>query len=408
MSTWYKINLLPLAPYFFGKEIMAELGNRQSYFQRSAVFPQQSSLLGLLRHQILLQHGLAKPAVDNTGNAAKLVGNEGFNPAQKMESQDESGNATKGYGNIIRLSPVFLQRNNSGHYFVDDRQLTFDERGDIFETVPGESASVSSLSGQTKAIMLKSRNGAGSFDFTAKTPYREMLTDFAAADSVELDTVIRTSDQVGVYNYQKRPGETKESNAAYFKRVYENLGVRTALPSTKSGELFYIKSMNSANHLNPVWSFGFYVEMADDSTLQTSSGRMAIMGKEQSAFMISIEDATTNAAVMDNNTNEANGLVKIILLSDAFVHEAELLKHSLLINGVTVRFRSFTKPLDRHLFNHSNLRHKDKSECYHLLKRGTVIFTENAHAVANHLEEQSNWRTIGNNYFIIKPTSAHA
>lgn len=100
MSKWYKINLKPLAPYFFGQELNAELGNKQSYYQKSAIFPQQSTLLGLIRHQLLLQHGLAKPRVTGaTGNPKDLVGSVGFKPETIIPD----------YGKIEKLSPVFFQ-----------------------------------------------------------------------------------------------------------------------------------------------------------------------------------------------------------------------------------------------------------------------------------------------------------
>jgi len=393
MSKWYKINLLPLGPYFFGQELSAELGNKQSYFQRSAVFPQQSTLLGLLRHQILLQHGLAKPAMNLSPavNASGLIADEGFVPGKTS--------SVSKYGKIEKLSPVFFQKNNQGHYFLNDREFVGDDE-QKFKLIPGEEISYDSLSVKAKSTLaLKCKNAATPpvvKDYSNKDLFTEELWEIGDTDHVKLDEVIQDAAQVGVYNYQKRDGEANEKDAAYFKRVYKNAGATEKLPDSKSGEEFCRKQLDSA------WTFAFYVEMSDDITLTAGESRVAIMGKEQSAFLIKISDEPDNIDTSWMNTVPALGLQKLVLLSDAFVDEKVLLANSKLINGATVRFRSFSKNLS-HSFLHNNLKHADKSECYHLLKRGSVIFTESAGAIAKHLEEQTNWRTIGNNYFTIKP-----
>ncbi|MGH8559723.1 MAG: hypothetical protein ACRESZ_20175 [Methylococcales bacterium] len=403
MSKWYKINLLPLGPYFFGQEITAELGNRQSYFQRSAVFPQQSTLLGLLRYQILVQHGLAKPSVEGAiGNPQDLVADQGFKPKPE--------NCATSYGAILNLSPVFLQRNGTGHYFLCDHEFV-KEKEKTYELIPGKKINYHSLPGEKSTslhLTCKCIAEGTVKDYVNKYPFCETIVDLTGKEKFELSSVIRETKQVGVYKHHSRDGEDASSDRAYFKSVYQQMVTleEIARNNTIYKETFHKKPLDASLQLSPEWTFAFYAELENDQTLAVSEHRIAFMGKEKSAFLIQITDQDIDPSWM--SCSAASGLEKVILLSDAYVPESELLKHSLLINGKTVRFRSFSRNISSHKFEYANLKRDgkgekgDKSESHHLLKRGSVIYTENSSAIAGILKTQKHWRTIGYNYFTVK------
>jgi hypothetical protein len=409
MSKWYKVNLLPLGPYFFGQELIAEQGNRQNYFKRSAAFPQQSTLLGMLRHQILLQHGLARPVVNKaTVDVDGLIAHKGFEPETKAGR----------YGKIMNMSPVFLQQDGKGHYFIRDQEWV-KKAGDklpySLTMFPGPSADLqelrfSSLSGEsyfTPQLQCLQDGKKETELYTNKFKPKEFLVALEGHNKFGLDKVFGDATATGVYKFVSR-GEQKEDdqNSAYFKNVSKWIGSREGIPKVNDLEETEICAEKEKDSkfftLEREWTFGFYVEMEDDATLATSERRVAIMGKERSAFLVEITDQGIDNKWMQPQAGA--DLQKVVLLSDAFVDEAELLKHTVLITGSTVRFRSFTKAYneDRH-FSHANLDKGMKSACHHLLKRGTVIYTKKAPDVAKLLVGETNWRTIGNNYFMILP-----
>ena len=53
-KTIYHIKLRPLDKFFFGGEQNFDGGKERNYLVHSAYFPQQTALLGLVRHMLLL------------------------------------------------------------------------------------------------------------------------------------------------------------------------------------------------------------------------------------------------------------------------------------------------------------------------------------------------------------------
>ena len=107
------ITLKPLMPFFFGYEnTFGKKGT--NYYVKSALFPQQSAILGMLRREILLQAGLLTRKlrdewVDEHKSevAKKLVGSGKF----------KSFNDEIDIGVIKSISPVFLKKKEK-YYFL--------------------------------------------------------------------------------------------------------------------------------------------------------------------------------------------------------------------------------------------------------------------------------------------------
>lgn len=109
----YQIKLTPVEGYFFGgeKHIENEKGElRTNYFVESNLYPQQTTLLGLLRYFLLTQN----LSVFNMGkildkpNAAKLIG----------ESSFDFGNSSLTYGKIASISPMYLNDGTDNYFFA--------------------------------------------------------------------------------------------------------------------------------------------------------------------------------------------------------------------------------------------------------------------------------------------------
>lgn len=101
----YLITLKPLTPFFFGGENTFGEG-KINYFARSNYLPQQTTLLGMLRHELLIQNDLI--GTDPLQNDWKtLIGEKSF--------QKQNGNFVKDFGAIKNISPVFLS-NGEMHF----------------------------------------------------------------------------------------------------------------------------------------------------------------------------------------------------------------------------------------------------------------------------------------------------
>lgn len=101
----YYITLEPLTPFFFGGENTFGEG-KINYFARSNYLPQQTTLLGMLRHELLIQNDLigTDPKLNDWNS---LIGENSF---QKLNNQ-----YIDDFGAIKNISPVFLS-NGKEHY----------------------------------------------------------------------------------------------------------------------------------------------------------------------------------------------------------------------------------------------------------------------------------------------------
>ena len=360
MSQWYQVMLEPEGPYFFGQELIAELGNRQDYFRRSARFPQQSTLLGMLRHQLLLQNGLAIPQVAE-GNANGLIGVRGFFPSE----------ATWGYGKIKQLGPVHLAKEASGAYFLRNRDYVTDQ---LHPIVMGEPMEVVGLGGPGKALQL-TMNGK---PWNAKDAFAEVLEDLGGNHKVIAKDVFSVVNRVGVHKVASRKGLISDDyDEGYIRSEYESL--------------------------KPGWAFAFHVEMEDETSLSECKGRAVMMGKEQSVFHSTISKTARPAWV--NAPQSSSGLCKLLLLSDAFISDDDLYQKAGMVLGQTVRYRSLARRTQsgKHAWDARLNRNADRSSSYRLLGRGTVIYTESPQEVAALFSQHQAWKAIGNNYIMEIP-----
>jgi hypothetical protein len=112
----YIITLKPVTPYFWGMEQVSELGNKRNYYLESALFPQQTAVLGMLRYQALAQFGFLSIPDHFRIDATKLIGDSSFDIAN-----------TKGYGAISKISPLQLHKGNSLYLLRSRDFFTFKE-----------------------------------------------------------------------------------------------------------------------------------------------------------------------------------------------------------------------------------------------------------------------------------------
>ena len=109
MSKKYLITIKPLEPYFFGGEQTFGEGDDANYYAVSLSLPQQTTLMGMLRKEILVQSNLFKfdysYSFDEKLKINELIGERSFD-IQKISTEGK-----RSFGIIERISPVFFNKN---------------------------------------------------------------------------------------------------------------------------------------------------------------------------------------------------------------------------------------------------------------------------------------------------------
>ncbi len=110
------ITLKPLTPFFFGyNDTFGKKGG--NYYVKSALFPQQTAILGMIRKEILLQAGFLTRKlrdewvdINNSNEAKKYVG------SGKFKNFDDEIDL----GKIKSISPIFLKKDNDFYFLMPD------------------------------------------------------------------------------------------------------------------------------------------------------------------------------------------------------------------------------------------------------------------------------------------------
>lgn len=405
----YLIELKPISSFFFGTEDPKSDDEKVNYFQRSAYFPQQTALLGMIRFQLLKQYGLL-PINDNTDMASRLIGEKSFHVSSELPS----------FGVINSLSPLMLLKDDNkeddikegdnkeeAYYLFDKSYVRYsdDEKRVKLKLEMNNQASLRSENHNIPAmpLLVLDRNGEPSVKYIAKYPF---VSEFdtvqrnkAKEEDTKMDSLFHSKEQVGI---EKSPdGVTKED--AYYKMEYKTL---------EKG-----------------WKFGFVVDLNDDlikkliedskkGSNQLSKddlkrdlkGDFVVLGKERSTFKMSVtkidkkkRDALLGQSEIEYPQDNNNDMYKISLLSDTYIDdEKKFYKHTSFANIDTIDFNNIffkVSPKDNRYDSKPKKGGRRK-----LIKRGSEIFTKEPETLIRMIKEDEIARCfykIGYNHFII-------
>lgn len=405
----YLIELKPISSFFFGTEDPKSDDEKVNYFQRSAYFPQQTALLGMIRFQLLKQYGLL-PINDNTDMASRLIGEKSFHVSSELPS----------FGVINSLSPLMLLKDDNkeddikegdnkeeAYYLFDKSYVRYsdDEKRVKLKLEMNNQASLRSENHNIPAmpLLVLDRKGEPSEKYIAKYPF---VSEFdtvqrnkAKEEDTKMDSLFHSKEQVGI---EKSPdGVTKED--AYYKMEYKTL---------EKG-----------------WKFGFVVDLNDDlikkliedskkGSNQLSKddlkrdlkGDFVVLGKERSTFKMSVtkidkkkRDALLGQSEIEYPQDNNNDMYKISLLSDTYIDdEKKFYKHTSFANIDTIDFNNIffkVSPKDNRYDSKPKKGGRRK-----LIKRGSEIFTKEPETLIRMIKEDEIARCfykIGYNHFII-------
>lgn len=122
----YLIKLKPLAPFFFGSEMTFGDGENQNYYAKSNAFPQQTTILGMLRKELLIQAKLFKEKWSDYSPSDK-------DKMKQLIGESFSLDGENKFGKVKRISPVFLSSEN-GNFLTTPKDYQLN-----FKTIKGKS-----------------------------------------------------------------------------------------------------------------------------------------------------------------------------------------------------------------------------------------------------------------------------
>jgi CRISPR-associated protein Cmr3 len=186
----YKIKLTPVDYFFFGGEkhsINKKTGEPESnYYVESNPYPQQTTLLGLIRYYLLLKNNdiFNGNKITDKGKASEFIGDCSFDYNQK----------TKKYGKIISLSGLYFC-NGENNYFFAPLDIDF----------------------TIKNFLLFKEDKI----YNAKDHYDEICQQIfnENGEIIKLSEIVKDSPRVG--NEKSEKGESKEDK--FYKQNFKSL-----------------------------------------------------------------------------------------------------------------------------------------------------------------------------------------
>ncbi len=355
MSKKYKITLSPVDKFFFGGDMTFQVGNNDnfneqfsSYIIKSTKFPQQTSLLGMLRFLILRNSGdeifKNDKIVDKTATK-ELIGHQSF-------SVNEN-HTINNFGKIINLSHIRVQRTENG-------KISELEFAPLYGEMDWNGANKGWF--KSKEISIPKMP-----DYDAKKGLDSKLTD--GKNNYKLADIFIKDRRIGIHRIITT-GKTEEG--ALFKQIS------------------YRFNNKKANHC-----FVFEAEIDDDINLASYNGQLVSIGGDNSHFIIEITENNTS----NSNIRSINNAV--YLLSPTFLarEDAQLAKFAI---TNLIPFRFLKSSIDAKSYNILNKDVKRSEVKYELYAPGSIFYFENdamKKDFIEKLESKKDFRQIGYNEY---------
>lgn len=353
-KTRYLISLKPIEDYFFGGEKTFGSDRKgQSYFVKSNYYPQQTSLLGLVRYMLLKQNG-ALPLKQNIDKANVLIGKKSFNTNIEKEKQE--------FGVINEISPLMMKRGDVLYRFehqLAQLKLTFED---------GVKMLTNELKNKVPVL-----NG-----YDPKKDYESYVID-SNDNTVPFSKIFMPVEKIGIM--KNNPNKTAQENRdsltdddAFFKQTYYKL--------LNDFEFAFMLTLDD--------KYDFGGHQLDTKFENCISG----LGGEQKQFIIKIKKAEEESVEKIFQSNARPN--RLTLLSDAYVQESiyDLCDFAL---SDTQDFRTVEQSFDGNKFRRFSYK-------LNIMKRGSVLYFEdkNQKAIESLFKSVTNYYNIGFNQYIIE------
>ncbi|WP_066506981.1 type III-B CRISPR module-associated Cmr3 family protein [Abyssisolibacter fermentans] len=371
----YRITLKPIGSFFFSSEKSFKyIGDEEeniNYFSRSNRFPQQTSILGMMRKEILKIKELYSEDWNYSKKVEevnKYIGKSGFSITKNND-----------FGVIKEISPVFIKR---GQDIL--MNIPKDYNNDYAEYMPFEfGLKVKDINGKEINILS---------NFIAKNYNENYFLNLTNGNIIDKDAVFTEDTQIGIT--RDNEGKTKEN--AFYKII------KYRLESEKKDKNMLI------NYFVLDAEIDNCIKIDDDYT------NIVSLGGEKSLFNIKIEkidDRIENIVenhlkkihdniVNDNYLNSRKYNYKVICISDVYT-DKELLEN----NDYAIReycdFRYRVESNNKINKNNYKKGFASYGSRFSFIERGSVIFTNNVENILNKINSHKNLCKIGYNKVVV-------
>lgn len=366
----YTIELTPVDKFFFGGDMTFQVGDKEnnvfntqfsSYIIQSNRFPQQTSLLGMLRFLILRNAGdsvFKNNKIQDSAKAGELIGSKSF--AVNVGNRNE-------FGKIKNISHVRVRRD-------------------------GEDLEFAPFSENDKLKMSELLGGKNSVDGTYNLGYLKVpsLTDvqydakkglpnclYCGTRTYTMDDVFVEDRRVGIARNTKT-GKTEDN--ALFKQIS-----------------YRFKDFDEKTNTYVKHCFVFDAEV-EGCNLKAYDGHLVSLGGDNSLFVVHIDDYQLKS---DNKSGNY-----IVLLSPAFLTRDDVRNNTVFAVTQLMPFRFLTdkngKEDDNNQSYHVLNSKLKRSERYELYAPGSVFYFKDVvqkQKFINALEGKKDFRQIGYNEY---------
>lgn len=355
----YLITLTPTGSFFFGGDMSFSVKDNKdhnekfsSYIIESNQFPQQTSLLGMLRFLILSNNKTAfdhfTQKILDKNNASTLIGSGSFSV--------HNTHTENSFGKIKSISPCILQKKENNMNWID-----------LFPTAPLYESGVDFSSPINAIINGKTVNVPVIKEYNPKKQYESIFKSQDETVSIEESKIFLKDQRIGIE--KDYSGITNDS--AYFKQICYRL---------ENG-----------------FRFAFEAEIEMDIT--SYDKQIVSVGGNSSQFIINIV-IDKNISYPEKCKNTVNCYGKVALLSPSFIEKEDANKSCFAItDAVPFRFLETTvNSVDYNILSKKVLR----SNKYYLYKAGSVFYFDNQknfESFKSALESKKEFRQIGYNYY---------
>ena len=342
--TKYKITLKPIGKFFFGGDMRFSLNGDKneyvSYIIQSMMFPQQTSLLGMLRF-LILRNSKAfnndKQVIVDKEEAKKLIGDRSFS----MENKESN------FGVISSISPCYLS---------EDNRLLLPE------------------------LMNRKNEPFGA----VKQTFSAIINETEKENVPYLDEYNAKNGTVLCFG--------NHSVSDIFKEDCRN-GIDRDIETGKTGEKSLFKQI-SYQFKNDKYAFCFFANVNTDLTAYNN--QIVSLGADSSYFSFFAEVAT-------NEEIQSQKGKKIVLTSDAYIPSGEDLVTLCISETTPFKYLQTSVDKTEH-YNRLNSKIITSNKANLYRKGSIFFFEneENCRDFQAIIEAQKNFRQIGYNYYTVK------
>ena len=382
----YLVKLKPVESFFFGGErgfgFLKDENKLKNNIVKSREFPQQTSILGMVRKEILILNESIKEKWDYNPDEIrknnKLIGKRSFN----IESENED------FGIINNISPVFIIKETEGNdkFLIkipkDHNKNASSKTYSPLKYSDKEGNYLKVKTNLSKEVYLP-------IDFKAKKGISEDFVDVQTGHIINKDEVFIKDCSIGI-------------------KLDEN-------HLTKDNSLFRLEKYKfnyDRNYEKENKCFAFLLDIEDGKLKKTFENykNVVSLGGEGSYFFISFEKITFKFKEKIKFLNDRSKffyikkdekrIYKIILLSDTYIPKNIYDKSCNYSISTKINFRSLqSENYDKNKFYYKRFC-KNKRK-YSFLEKGSVLFTDedNYNKLVKSINN-SKFQKIGYNIFI--------